>query len=164
MPRRVSPIPPRRPSQTLQRFNPFMRNLLIAMYLLSLLGFARAADFSEGQVWSYKARAGEEDSKLLINKIESHPKVGQIFHISISGVRVKNSRAPSGVTTNLPHFPVSKKTLDESVTKLVAKSKVNPEYLEGYGQWKPAFDNGDAGIFSISVQEIVDVIEKAVNQ
>ena len=141
-----------------------MRKLLIAMSLLSLFGFARAADFTEGQVWSYKARAGEEGSTLLINKIESHPKLGPIFHISISGVRVKNPRAPTGVTTNLPHFPVSKKTLDESVTKLVAKSKVNPDYLEGYGQWKSAFDNGDAGIFTISVQEIVGVVETAVNQ
>lgn len=141
-----------------------MRNFILTMSLLSILGLARAADFSEGQIWSYKARAGEEGSTILINKIESDPKLGQIFHISITGLRVKNPRSPSGVTSELPHSPVSKKTLDESVTKLVAKSKPNTQYLDGYREWKSAFDNGGAGIFTIPVQEIVGVIEKAINQ
>lgn len=134
------------------------------MSLLSFFGLARSADFAEGQVWSYKTRIGEEGSTVLINKIESDPRLGPIFHISITGVKVKNPRSTSGVTTELPHSPVSKKTLDDSVTKLVAKSKPNPQYLEGYKEWKSAFDNGDAGIFTIPVQEIVGVIEKAVNQ
>lgn len=141
-----------------------MRKLLVAMSLLSLFGLARSADFAEGQVWFYKTRTGEEGSTVLINKIESDPRLGPIFHISIAGVKVKNPRSPSGVTTELPHSPVSKKTLDDSVTKLVAKSTPNPQYLEGYKEWKSAFDNGGAGIFTIPVQEIVGVIEKAVNQ
>lgn len=141
-----------------------MRKLLIAMSLLSLFGFARSADFSEGQVWSYMARSGEEGSTLLINKVESDPKLGSIFHISIAGVRVKNPSAPTGVTTDLQHFPVSKKTLDESVIKLISKSKPNAQYLDGYREWKSAFDSGKAGIFTISVREIVDAIEKTVNQ
>jgi hypothetical protein len=141
-----------------------MRKLLIAMSLLSLFGLSRAADFSEGQVWSYKARAGEEGSTLLINKVEVDPGLGPIFHISIANVRVKNPRTSSGITTDLPHFPVSKKTLDESVLKLISKSKANPEYLAGYKEWKSAFDKGSAGIFTIPVQEIVGFIEKAINQ
>ncbi len=141
-----------------------MRKLVVTMSLLSLFGLARSADFSEGQVWSYKTRAGEEGSTILINKIESDPRLGPIFHISIAGVKVKNPRSPSGFATELPHSPVSKKTLDESVIKLVSKSKPNSQYLEGYKEWKSAFDNGGAGIFTIPVQEIVGVIEKAINQ
>ena len=140
-----------------------MRKFLL-MSLFSFFGIARAADFAEGQVWSYKTRAGEEASTCLINKIESDSKLGPIYHISVFGVTIKNSRAPSGITTDLPHFPVSKKTLDESLIKVVSKSKTNPAYLEGYQEWKSAFDEGNAGIFNIPVSEIVSVVEKAINQ
>lgn len=140
-----------------------MRKLLL-MSLFSIFGLAQAADFAEGQVWSYKTRPGEEGSKCLINKVESDPKLGFIYHISVIGVNIKNPRAPSGVTTELPHFPVSKKTLDDSLVKLVAHSKANPDFMEGYREWRSAFDGGNAGIFTIPVSEIVGVVEKAISQ
>jgi hypothetical protein len=100
----------------------------------------------------------------LINKVESDAKLGSIFHISVSGVKVKNRHAPSGVTQDLPHFPVSKKTLEDSVLSLLGIATPNPEYREGYITWKQAFDAGNAGIFTISVAEIVGFIKKTVNQ
>src|SRR5262245_21445327 len=141
-----------------------MRNFLLLASLLSFLGIANAADFSEGQVWAYKTRPGEEKSTLLINKVESHPKLGRIFHISVSGVRLKNARVPGGVTTELPHVPVSQATLEKSVTKLLRTSKPNPAYIEGYKEWKRAFDDGKAGIFTISVAEIVDSVQTAISR
>lgn len=141
-----------------------MRKLFLLTSLLSFLGIANASDFSKGQVWAYKTRPGEEKSTLLINKVESHPKLGKIFHISLSGVKVKNPRFAGGVTSELPHFPVSQTTLEKSVTKLLRKSQPNTEYVEGYKEWKRAFDDGKAGIFTITVSEIVDVVETTVNK
>jgi len=141
-----------------------MRKLLLLTSLLSFFGIAKAADFSEGQVWSYKTRPGEEQSTLLINKVESHPKLGKIFHISVTNVKVKNPRLVGGVTSELPHFPVSQTTLEKSVTKVLRKSKPNAEYLEGYKEWKRAFDEGKAGIFTITVAEIIDGVETAINK
>ncbi|MDF3822889.1 hypothetical protein P3G55_23530 [Leptospira sp. 96542] len=141
-----------------------MRKLFATMAFLSFFGLARSADFSEGQIWSYKTRIGEENSKILINKIEFDPRLGPIFHISITGVKVKSPRSPSGIATELSHAPVSKKTLDDSVTKLVSTSKPDLRYREGYKEWKSAFDNGDAGVFTISIQEIVGFIETTINQ
>ena len=123
-----------------------------------------ARDFAEQQVWSYKTRKGEEGSTILINKVENDAKLGQIFHISVAKVRVKNPRAPSGVSNELPHFPVSKQTLEASCTKLVGKSAPNPDYLEGYNEWKRAFDQGKAGVFTISVAEIVQIVEDTLNR
>jgi hypothetical protein len=134
------------------------------MSIASILGFARPRNFLEGQVWSYKARLGEETSTILINKVEGDPRLGPIFHVSISGVRVKNPNAPSGMTSELSHFPVSKETLEKSCVKPVGKSGPNPEYKEGYAEWKAAFDQGRAGVFSISIAEIIDGIESAINQ
>src|SRR2546428_9711792 len=44
-------------------------------------------------------------------------KKGKIFHISVNKVKVKNPRLVGGVTSELPHFPVSQTTLEKSVTK-----------------------------------------------
>jgi len=141
-----------------------MLKLLLAMSIALFFGFAKAHDFSEGQVWSYRTRAGEESSTLLIDKVESDPKLGSIYHISVFKVRVKNSHSPTGSSIDLPHFPVSKETLEKSCVKQVGRSKPNPEYREGYAQWKQAFEQGQAGIFTISVAEIVDVVEKTLGK
>lgn len=120
-------------------------------------------DFAEQQVWSYQTRKGEERSTVLINKVENDPKLGQIFHISIANVRVKNPREPSGISNELPHFPVSKQTLETSCTKLAGESAPNPEYLDGYNEWKRAFDQGRAGVFTGTVAAIIQIVEDALN-
>jgi hypothetical protein len=123
---------------------------------------ASAENYAEGQVWSYKTRPGESGSTLLINKIDNDPKLGAIFHISVLGVSVKNHGAPS--TRELPHLPVSKQTLEVSCIKLLGQSKPNPAYLDGYAQWKQAFDQGHAGVFTIPVSEIVGILESTINK
>lgn len=138
--------------------------LLAALPPLFTMTDALAQEFKEGQVWSYRARPNEQGSTLLINKVESDARLGSIFHISVSGVKVRNRRAPGGVTQELPHFPVSTKTLEDSVVKLVGTASPNPGYREGYATWKQAFDAGNAGIFTIPVAEIVGFVEKTVNQ
>lgn len=134
------------------------------MSLLSIFGIAKAADYSEGQLWAYRTRVGEEKSAVLINKIETHRELEKIFHISVDGVKVKNRRIQGGISSELPHFPVSEETLKKSLTKLLGKRNPNPDYIEGYKTWKSAFDAGDAGIFTISVSEIVDFIEDTINK
>ena len=141
-----------------------MKKLVLIMSLLSMFGFAKAAEYSEGQVWSYKTRAGEEKSTVLINKVELNEKLGKIYHISVSDVKVKNPRTDSGFSTELPHFPVSEETLTKSLIKLIGKREPNPDYIDGYNTWKAAFEAGEAGIFTVSVSEIVDFIEQAINQ
>jgi hypothetical protein len=109
-----------------------------------------------------QTRVGEEESTLLINKVEDHPKLGRIYHISVSKVTIK--AAPDAVTHDLPHLPVSRQTLELSCTKLVGRSEPNPMYLPGYQMWKQAFDGGHAGIYTIPVAEIVDLAEKMLQK
>lgn len=120
--------------------------------------------YAEGQVWTFRARAGEEGATLLINKVEQDPRLGEIYHISVFGVRLDNPRAPGGVTTDLPHFPVSRETLDKSCLELRGVSEPNSEYLPGYAQWREAFDAGQAGVFDIPVDKIVDIVQSAIAQ
>jgi hypothetical protein len=138
-----------------------LANLLAGALAMST---ANAENYTEGQVWSYKARPGEAGSTLLIDKIESDPKLGAIYHISVLGVSVKNPQVLSGVQHDLPHIPVSKQALDVSCIKLLGLSKPNPDYLEGYAQWRGTFDQGHAGVFTIPISEIVGIVESTINK
>jgi hypothetical protein len=40
----------------------------------------------------------------------------------------------------------------------------NPMFLPGYQMWKQAFDTGHAGIYTISIAEIVDLAEKMLQK
>ena len=140
-----------------------MRSLLLAVIFFSFSGVIMAKEYSVGQIWAYKTRNGEESSTILINRIDKDPKFGRIFHISVRDVHVVNHNVSSGITTDLPHFPVSEITLDKSCKELAGHSAPNPEYLEGYAIWRKAFDANEAGVFDASVAEIVGIIEQSVS-
>jgi hypothetical protein len=140
--------------------------LLISMtnVEVAMAGESVERQYAEGQVWTFRARAGEEGATLLINKVEEDPRLGAIYHISVFGVRLDNPRASGGATTELPHFPVSRETLDKSCLELQGVREPNPEYLRGYGEWREVFDAGRAGVFDISVADIVDIVQSAIAQ
>lgn len=127
-------------------------------------GKSKAADYSEGQVWSYKTRPGEEKSTVQINKIEWYEPVGHVFHISVDGLMIKNPLVEGGISTELPHAPVMEETLTQSFTTLICAREPNPNYIEGYEDWKATFDAGSGGVFNISVAKIVDAVESGLNQ
>jgi hypothetical protein len=135
-----------------------MRQLLVVLIaIVSIPAWGDTPDFDAGQLWAYKTRVGEEDSRLLIDKVEDVPKLGRIFHISLSNIHLKDSAVT--IATELPHLPVSLQTLTSSCTTLVGHSEPNPMYLQGYQTWRKAFDAGQAGVYTISIAEILNTTE-----
>jgi len=129
---------------------------IAAAFLFASLGGQTApAKYSEGQVWEYKTRAGDEGSLLKIQRIEQSPgfeKYGSIYHISIVGFHLGNPAVPPV----LPHAPVSRETLDASVTRLSSDKREFPPADGGIAEWRQA----QGGVFTISVAEIVDIIDQ----
>lgn len=123
-----------------------------------------AKDFAVGQEWSYKTRPQDSGSTLIIVQIDKNKKLGNIIHISLVNVNVKNPTINGDSTKVLPHSPVSEESVRKSVIEYKGMAKTLPPYQEGYKTWKQAFDNGKAGVFTIPVSEIVEVIEKTLNQ
>ena len=120
--------------------------------------------YKEGQVWSYKTRENESNSKIYIVKIEYNKTIGKIYHIYIDNLNIKNPYQKSKIQNNLSHSPVSEKTLDDSVIKIVtAKYENNINISDGYVAWKEAFDDGKAGVVTIPVNEIIQCIEDVAN-
>jgi hypothetical protein len=121
-------------------------------------------EFEPGQVWTYHTRAGEEASRLTVVKIEPHEKLGTIVHIRVDGVAQKNPHAPGGVSQVIHHMPFAAEAVRKSVIALEASAVPVPtSFEEGYGLWKEAFDQGKAGVFSISVAESIAFCEQALN-
>src|SRR5947209_5509851 len=111
--------------------------------LLAVLGFASpaaAADVAlkEGQCWSYTARPGEEASFLVIRKIETIPKLGEVVHISVFGLKIKNASAPNGYTDQAGHLPISGESLRGSLKEKIHKQIPNVDWKEGYQMWLEA--------------------------
>ena len=75
--------------------------------------------FSVGQVWKYKTRPNESDSRLTIVSIDhDDPEYGDIVHIYISELNIPNPSAPDGKTLFISHLPY----LSESLAECVAES------------------------------------------
>lgn len=120
--------------------------------------------YKVGQVWEYQTRTGEENSTLTIVGVQKHKKLGTIVNIYVGGLKIKNPNADNGFSDEIQHLPFSKDAIDKSVTKLIGTTKKLPDYKDGYHEWRTAFDNGEAGIFTVTVKESIDVMEKTLNQ
>jgi len=120
--------------------------------------------YAVGQVWSYQTRDQESGSKLYISQVDEETPIGPVYHIHLDGLSIQNPHTADGVQATFPHAPVSAETLDASVTELIEMRETDlPDVSEGYQMWREAFDKGEAGVFTISVREIIQFIEDAVN-
>ena len=117
------------------------------------------AKYHVGETWKYQARPGEESSTLIVVRVESTPTLGVIVHVSLVGLSVHSKRAPTGISDRIAHMPFSEGAIDKSVTAMVGKAEQLPDFEEGYREWRIGFDQGKAGVFTISVAEAVGYIE-----
>ena len=114
--------------------------------------------FQPGQEWHYRTRPGESGSTATVLKVETHPATGVIVHAAVRGVRV---RTPGGRhTAELGHLPLSEDAFRRSVTAKV-RDDATDRGMEGYREWRRAFDTGRGGIFSVTLAECVDLVEQA---
>jgi hypothetical protein len=121
-----------------------------------------ALEFLTGQVWKYDHRTGEEGSTIVILKIDQHEKAGEIVHICVKGIKLSNPNARSGYTETIGHMPYSKEALSGSVTSLVSENSALPDFMEGYLQWKNAFDAGKAGWWTIGVKDAIEGMDQVM--
>lgn len=118
--------------------------------------------YAVGQTWRCTGRTADETPKLLIQQIDTHPLGGLIYHVSVEGLRIRQPALPGGLLDTLPHVPVTRHTLDTSVTSLEGTSGADARFREGHAQWKQAFDAQQAGAFGVSVAEIATIIERGI--
>jgi hypothetical protein len=114
--------------------------------------------YHPGQVWQYKARPDEQNSRITILKVESLPKVGTIIHVRVDDIRLINCTG-GPEPDKFEHMPFTKDAIERSVTKLRKDSAEIPS-LGGYEQWRA--DCG--GVYTITVAEAIKVSEYTFNK
>ncbi|MEZ4295438.1 MAG: hypothetical protein R3B70_10720 [Polyangiaceae bacterium] len=119
--------------------------------------------YKPGQVWQYKTRPAEQRSRAVVLRIDHSPSTGFIVHLALYDVAIKSPSSPDGVAREIAHLPFSEAAVDKSVTVLDGVGSV-PDFRDGYGTWRAAFDQHRAGFWSTSLAEAVDAMEAAVNQ
>jgi hypothetical protein len=105
--------------------------------------------YAEGQIWHYRTRPGEEGSVVAIRRVEAVPEagaLGPVFHVSVIGVRIGERFG-----TVLAHLPVSRETLDASVTRRAKGTYALPPFEEGIAEWRAA----RGGVFTLDLAAIV---------
>jgi hypothetical protein len=137
-----------------------MRIWLTALMLALTAAPACARDYRAGDVWFYHVRPGDPDSLLRIQAVEEGPvpgdPAGRIYHVSLVGVHFGDDPAPRDVA----HLPVSRATLDASLTRISPAAIGFPDWREGAAQWRAA----RGGVFTISIAEILDIVERTLHQ
>lgn len=137
-----------------------LKKTLLWLMLLQLAALPAAAiDFDVGQLWSYRTRAGEDDSRIYIARVDRDFGTRPIYHLYIDGLKLKNPMLEGKVQDHLVHVPVSKESLEASVISLIRRDVTPPDISEGYEIWREAFAKGQAGVFTMSVQQAVQYIE-----
>ncbi len=144
-----------------------MKNPILT--LLALVGFASSATASDSdlipsQCWTYSTRPSENASFLVIRKIEILPKIGEVAHVSVFALRIKNPSAPTGFADLAGHLPITVAALRSSIKKVVERKIPDVDWMEGYSLWREAYDSGKGGVFSKSVSDCIGFMEEAINR
>ena len=80
--------------------------------------------YAVGQLWACQGRHDGEQPTLLINRIDQHPLGGgNIYHVTLDGLKIRNPRVPEGIMTQLAHAPVTDQTLQRSQLRLLGQHR-----------------------------------------
>lgn len=119
--------------------------------------------FAPGQVWCYETRPQEPASRVVISRIDGNDELGQIVHVRITGVDICDANGETAATV-IAHAPLAGDVLRTCVTHLSDEPPGQAEDDDGYEVWRESFEAGEAGVFTIPVSEIVEMMEHAIAQ
>lgn len=120
--------------------------------------------FEAGQVWTYETRPNEVESRIIVCRVKSDAKLGEIVHVQVNGLHFNNNRVPGGYSDTIGHMPYSGDASRSCLLELEGSGAELPAFEEGYQQWKSAYDSGNAGVWTAPVSEAIAGMEAAVNQ
>jgi hypothetical protein len=119
--------------------------------------------YHPGEEYSFGGRPGDDQPRFLVLRVDHHKKMGNIVHLTITGIHLKNPKAPSGYFDKIAHFPIAEISLDKSDPKLLRSGAPLPDFKSAYQEWRMPFDEGKAGIWSNPLALCLQSMERAAN-
>jgi hypothetical protein len=115
-------------------------------------------NYQEGQVWTFRG-APLPQSRVVVGKIDQYAGHHDlVFSVSIIKVPIPNTGAGGIRIADISHAPVSKSVLDASLLEQVGAGEPSGSFGEGYDQWRLAYLAGDAGVFSVEISKVIEII------
>jgi hypothetical protein len=112
--------------------------------------------FEAGQVWMYRTRPGEENSRITILWIQPHEKLGTIVHIRVDGISQRSLHLPGVVHHEIHHMTFCTEGISNSVTRLVGSGAQIPDLSKiGLDLWK-TYHSKNATMFTETVAEVLN--------
>lgn len=109
--------------------------------------------FQAGQVWSYTAPQGFEDSRVLIGAILSFEDGERVVCCVVEGAPQKLGNGQLGRMT-IPFLPMAEEAFARTVVGLEGQGLAPPEFVEAYGVWKT--DPKGFSCFSVPFEGYLD--------
>lgn len=132
----------------------------------AMLSAASAAQptFAVGQEWSYPTRKAEVDSRLVIQRIDDHPKLGRIIHVGILGAKLRLRPDEPPLAWTIGHMPFPEAVLRKNVTKLESATSVAAfaDFEKSYAGWKVDADAGKKQFWTAPVAKAIDSLETMI--
>ena len=127
---------------------------------MSVAARAESIPFAVGQEWSYRTRADEPDSRVIILRIDEASFGKRIVHVAVVGLRWKHSAAkdPAGEEWRMSHAPFAEDALRKSVRELKATRAAAqlPDFAESYSKWEKIGPVGKRPCWTTSVLQMVE--------
>lgn len=120
-------------------------------------GDAELVEYLPGQIW--KITDGQFSGlTVMVIKTETLPRLGRAVHVSILGPM----HTPGGAEfEGIPHLPFTPEAMNISGLDFIGQvSDIPDNWIDMYDDWRADADMEEAGLFSLSVQEILETIMK----
>ena len=115
--------------------------------------FQAGPAFQAGQVWSYVAPQGFEDSRVLIGAIVSFEDGERVVCCAVEGAPQKLGDGRLGRMT-IPFLPMAEQAFARTVVGLEGQGLAPPAFVEAYGVWKT--DPKGFSCFSVPFEGYLD--------
>ena len=115
--------------------------------------WAQSGIYQEGQVWVIES-GDYQGVEVIIAHVEDHPLLDEVIHVMIPDP-IEN--LDGTISSQMSHIPFSEEGLLKSDINLYREDETVAEnWKVGYEIWNAAALEEEAGIFSVSVSEVID--------
>lgn len=119
--------------------------------------------YQVGQLWTF-ADSPLPDSKVIIGSLDDIPQFGLVVSISVIGVPVDGVAPNSMDIIDIEHAPMAPEFLDECLRDLVGFHPPPRNFETLRNNWLEANAKEGAGIFTISVRELIAIYQDGIRQ
>ena len=123
---------------------------------------SRDKELKVGQVWRYKTRKGEAESRAIVLKIEDTEDLQDaIVHFKVTGLNIQaGSGDKQSTISELGHIPLMKSIVSKELIKVSGSTQVSLKMLDGYREWSL----NEGGIFALGLSDSISLVESGINR